>query len=110
MAVKTADPPEPEFGLIETTDGAVDAVTVKVPRFCQPLFCPIVSEAYSHSPQVPLNKGWKVTGTVRVRLLPDGATLAPVPEIVQRLLESVAAFPGVSGPCHALPASFISHR
>src|ERR1017187_4255365 len=72
---------------------------VHVPRCCHPLVRPSSSVAERYTFWLPVKEVWNVTGTAKVRLLPDKVTEAPVPLIVHCLLETVPATPGVTDPC-----------
>ena len=102
--------PEPEAGRVETTTGGPEAGTVQVPVVTQPLYWTALSWAKPKVLLPPLKAKAKLSGKLRVRVLPLVETEAPAALSVHRLLETVAEAPRVIGPWKAEPASFIRYK
>src|ERR1700732_4649460 len=101
--------PEPEAGRVETTAGGSEA-TVQVPVVVQGLYWPALSWAMPKVFLPPLKAMAKLSGKLRVRLLPLVENEAPEALRVHWLLETEPAAPGVIGPWKVVPASFIRYK
>ena len=101
--------PEPEAGRVETTAGGPKA-TVQVPVVVQGLYWPALSCAMPKVFLPPLKAAAKLSGKLRVRLLPLVENEAPAALSVHWLLEREPDVPGVRGPWKVVPASFIRYK
>ena len=87
---------DPLTGVTDTGAGADDKGTVQVPIGCHP---PLALDPNANMKTLfaPANPAANVTGRFKVRLFPDGTTVAVNALIEQLLLLSVTAEPGVAG-------------
>src|ERR1700680_282091 len=86
--------PEPEAGRVATTAGGPEATTVQVPVVVQGLYVALLSWAMPKVFLPPLKAAAKVSGKLRVRLLPLVETEAPVALRGHGLLERERDAPG----------------
>src|ERR1700682_6311863 len=90
--------PEPEAGSVETTTGGPEAGTVQVPVVIQGLDWLALSWAKPKVFLTPLKAKAKLSGKLRVRVLPLVETEATEALSVHWLLETEPDVPGVMGP------------
>src|ERR1700738_1345061 len=106
VRAKVWEEPAPETGRTETTVGGPEAGTVQVPVVVQPLNWLALSWAKPKVLLAPLKPNAKLSGRLRVRVLPLVETEAPAALRVHWLLERELAVPGIIGPWKVVPASF----
>ena len=109
VRAKVCEEPEPEAGNAATTAGGPEA-TVQVPVVVQGLYVALLSWAMPKVFLPPLKAAAKLSGKLRVRLLPLVEIEAPAALSVHWLLETEPDVPGVMGPWKAVPASFIRYK
>src|SRR6202048_4308719 len=110
VRAKVWEEPAPETGRTETTVGGPEAGTVQVPVVVQPLNWLALSWAKPKVLLAPLKANAKLSGKLRVRVLPLMETEAPAALRVHWLLEREPEVPGVMDPWKALPASLIRYK
>ena len=88
----------PEAGEVATTEGGPEAGTVQVPVVVQGLKTEPLSPARTNVFLAPLKVKAKLSGKLRVSVLPLVETEAPAALRAHWLLESVPDVPGVIGP------------
>src|ERR1700674_5688100 len=98
VTAKVWEEPVPEAGRVATTAGGPEAGTVQVPVVVQGLNWELLSPARPKVLLAPLKVKAKLSGKLRVRLLPLVETEAPAKLRVHWLLAREPDVPGVMGP------------